>query len=175
MEVRSMLRSKKVFSSLLVLSLIFSMMIGTTAFAQESNAQESNTETVAVVDENARANDTIVGPDRNVYYYLGTATRNGATNYPVKVMLRQTISASEGLHIAFYCPNNNRKDLIQGKVIATPVMGGTVQTFSFLNYYNEVSDIDLSQLSGTGLYRINIEVYAIGTSNSGAVYYRTYK
>lgn len=167
-----MLKSKKFFSSLLVLSLIFSMMIGTTAFAQESNTE---TEAVVVEDENARASSTIVGPDGNVYSYLGTATRNGAYNYPVEAMLRQTISASDRWRIAFYCPNNNRRDLIQGKVTATPVLGGTVQTFSFLNYYNEVSVIDLSQLSGSGLYRINIKVDAIGTSNSGDVYYRVYK
>lgn len=167
-----MLKSKKFFSSLLVLSLVFSMMIGTTAFAQESNTE---TEIVAVDNENARASSTIVGPDGNVYNYLGTATRNGAYNYPVEAMLRQTIGASDGWHIVFYCPNNNRKDLVQGKVTATPVLGGTVQNFSFLNFYNEVSDIDLSQLSGTGLYRINIKVDAIGTSNSGEVYYRVYK
>lgn len=172
MEVRVMLKSKKILSSLLILSLVFSMMIGTTAFAQESNTE---TETVAVEAENARASSTIVGPDGNVYTYLGTATRNGANNYPIEVMLRQTIRASDGWHIAFYCPNNNRRDLIQGKVTATPVMGGTVQTYSFLNYYNEISNIDLSQLPGVDLYRIKIRADAIGTSNRCDVYYRVYR
>lgn len=172
MEVKGMSKSKRFLGSLLVLSLVFSMMMGTTVFAKEGNAEEV---TIAVDNESTRASSTIVGPDGNVYNYLGTATRNGAYNYPVEAMLRQTISASDGWHIAFYCPNNNRLDLVQGKVTATPVLGGTVQTFSFLNYSNEISDINLSQLSGTGLYRINIRVDATGTSNSGEVYYRVYQ
>lgn len=160
-----MRKSKKMLSSMLVLSFVFSLMLGTTVFAKEAEA-------AAVTATEARAGDTIVGPDGNVYYYLGTADRQ--SNRPVEAMLSQTIAASDKAHIAFYCPNNGRKDLIQGKVTATPVLGGTVQTYSFINFYNEISVIDLSNLPGVGRYRINITVHAIGTSNKGAVYYRIY-
>lgn len=158
-------KKKRFLSVLFMMTLVFSMMLGTTVFAKEVDTEIGTNE-----ETDTRAANTIVGPDGNVYTYLGTAS-----NSPIQVMLSQTISASDRVHIAFYCPNNNRNDLVQGKVTATPVLGGTVQTFSFLNFNKEVSDIDLSELPGTGKYRINIRVDAIGASNRGDVYYRLYK
>lgn len=167
-----MLKFKKNLCLMFALLFAFSMLSGTTVFARDI---DTKAETIAVGNKNARASSTVVGPDGNLYSYIGTATRNGAKNYPVDVLLRQTIKGSDRWHIAFYCPNNNRMDLIQGKVTVTPVLGGTVQTFSFLNYANEISNIDLSKLSGVGSYKINIRVDAIGTSNRGEVNYRLYK
>lgn len=165
-----MKRSRVFLNLMIMMTLVFSMMLGATAFAKETNA---GTEVMAVETADTRASSTIVGPDGYVYQYLGTASRSN--NRPIEVMLNQTITASDGVHIVFYCPNNNRTDLVQGKVTVTPVLGGTVQTFSFINFYKEVSDIDLSELSGTGRYRIEIKVDAIGTSNKADVYYRVYQ
>lgn len=164
-----MLKSKKLLRLSVVLTLIFTMLFGTTAFAKEASAVAS------IETSSASASSTIVGPDGYTYTYLGTATRNGATNHPVEGHYTQLITASQKVHIVFYCPNNNRKDLVQGEVEAIPMMGGTVEKYSFLNYSNEVSDINLSNLPGTGPYRIDFSIYAIGTSNSGAVYYRVYQ
>lgn len=165
-----MRKGKRFLSALVIMTFVFSMMLGTTAFAKEIDAADEN---AAVETADARASSTIVGPDGYVYQYLGTADRQNSR--PIEAMLRQTISASDGVHIVFYCPNKNGNDLVQGKVTAIPVFGGTVQTFSFLNFYNEVSDINLSNLSGTGKYRIEIRVDAVGTSNKGDVYYRAYQ
>lgn len=163
-----MRKGKRFLSVLVIMTLMFSMMLSTTAFAKEVD-EEIETATVKATDIGVAS--TIVGPDGNVYQYLGTAIRGNS----LEVMLSKTYSASDGVHIAFYCPNNKRTDLVQGKVTATPVLGGTVQTFSFINYYNEISDIDLSELSGTVKYMIKIRVEAIGTSNKGNVYYRVYQ
>ncbi|MDE6847018.1 MAG: hypothetical protein K2J99_14825 [Lachnospiraceae bacterium] len=165
-----MIQRKKFMSTLMVLTLVLSMMIGTTAFAKEDVPYGD-----AVSVETMAAASTIVGPDGNTYTYLGTATRNGADNNPVEAVLRQTIVASAGYHVVFYCPNNNRRDLIQGTLTASPVMGGTVESFSFTNYGNEIYDIDLSNLPGSGPYVLRVKAYAYGTSNQGRVYYRVYQ
>lgn len=162
---------RKMLSKLLVVSFVLSMLMGMTAFAAECDGKLiSSTESEVIA-----ASSTVVGPDGNIYSYLGTATRNGAINNPVTASLSTTITASDNYHIVFYCPNNNRMDLIQGKVTAIPVLGGTSQNYSFINNYNEISTINLSNLPGSGRYRVNITVNAIGTSNRGDVYYRIYQ
>ena len=152
----------KFIGAMLAIVLAFTIASGGSAFAMEIGGDQPL----------VAASSTIVGPDGNVYTYLGTATRNGATNHPVTATLATTVTASDNYHIKFYCPNNNKKDLVQGTITATPVSSGSTQTYSFLNYFNELADIDLSTLSGTGYYQISISVYAIGSSNQGDVYFR---
>lgn len=161
-----MMKRKKALKMVVVMTMVLTMMFGTTVSAKE------NVETVPVEAAGVNASSTIVGPDGNTYTYLGTATRNGSTNYPVEGLLSQLITASGKYHLYFYCPNNNRRDLVQGTVTATPMSGGTVETFTFTNYSKEIIEIDLSNLKGDGLYRIKYSIYAYGTSNSGKVYYR---
>lgn len=117
----------------------------------------------------ALAASTITAPDGKTYTLLGTVTRG----YTLTASLNSTITASDNYQLKFYCPNNDRKDLVQGTVTASPILGGgTQQTYSFINFYNPLSTIDLSTLPGTSRYTINIAIYAIGTSNQGTVYYR---
>ena len=162
-----MKRIKKLWGILLALAVVFAMIPCKSSYAMES-------ESIGIA-SSTKASGTIVAPDGNTYTYLGTATRNGATNNPVSAYLTTPISALDTLHIVFYCPNNNKQDLVQGTVTATPVSSGTTQTYTFMNYYNEIATIDLSNLPGTGQYNITIVINAIGSSNKGDVYYRLYQ
>lgn len=123
---------------------------------------------------NVMAASNITASDGNVYTYLGVAKYVSPYNYPIEGSLNQSITASNNFHLVFYCPNNNRRDLIQGTITAKPVLGGKTQTYSFLNYYNEISDINFSNLNGSGLYNISFKIESIGSSNQATVYYRTY-
>ena len=163
------MKSKRHLSTLLALALVLSTMMGTTAFAKESVTCED-----AVVDEAEQTTAearSIVGPDGNTYENLGTATRA----YPIEALLRRTVTTSDGYHIVFYCPNNNKKDLVQGTLTASPVLGGLVEEFPFTNFGNEIRDIDLSNLSNNGPYILRVKAYVYGTSNKCDVYYRTYQ
>lgn len=163
------MKNKRNMSALLVLTLILSTMIRTTSFAKENAPCEAVT--VVEAEETTVAASTIVGPDGNTYEYLGTATRGNA----IEVLLRRTVTAADKYHIVFYCPNNNRKDLVQGTLTASPVLGGTVEEFSFTNFANEIRDIDLSNLPSNGPYVLRVKAYVYGTSNKCDVYYRTYQ
>ena len=149
-----MVNVKRKFSLVLVFAMVVSILYGTST--------------------NAIAASTITASDGNTYTYLGVAKYAPPYNYPVEGSLNQSISASDKVHLAFYCPNNNRRDLVQGTVTATPVLGGTAQTYSFLNYYNEIADINLSTLNGSGLYNISYKIESIGSSNQATIYYRIY-
>lgn len=160
-----MKRVKKFLGVLLALAIVLAIAPCKYAYAMES-----------IGDEFAlNASSTIVGPDGEIYTFLGTATRNGAINNPISAYLPVPVSAADGVYIVFYCPNDNKKDLVQGNVTATPVLSGTTQTYSFMNYYNELATINLSNLPGSGQYNITITINAIGSSNKGDVYYRLHQ
>lgn len=159
---------KKIFKGMVISTLIFCMTC-IPVFASEKPLElklDSTTKSQEV--SSAVAASTITAPDGKTYTLLGTVTRN----YPLKASFNSTVTASDNVQLKFYCPNNNRLDLVQGKVEALPFLGGTVQTYSFINYYDPLSTIDLSTLPKTDRYRISMVIYAIGTSNQGTVYYR---
>ncbi|MGC6176757.1 hypothetical protein [Lacrimispora sp. 38-1] len=159
---------KKFLKGLVISTLIFCMTC-IPVFASEKTLEvkpDSTTKNKEV--SSAVGASTITAPDGKTYTLLGTVTRG----YTLKASLTSTVTASDNVQLKFYCPNNNRKDLIQGTVTAIPVLGGTQQTYSFMNFYDPLSTTDLSTLSGTSRYRIEIAIYAIGTSNQGTVYYR---
>lgn len=156
-------------STLLVLSMILSMMIGKTSYAKENVSGVD----VAVVetDQVAAATSTIVGPDGKTYTYLGTATDDN----PLDVLLQQTIGGvSDYYYIAFYCPNNNGIDLIDVSLIASPVLGGTVVKYEFTNIRNEIYNINSFEPMRNGSYKLRVKAYAYGASKQGSVYYRIY-
>ena len=121
----------------------------------------------------ANAASTITGPDGNTYTYIGDAKYVSPTNKPLTFSLNG-IKASNNVHIVFYCPNNSRHDLAQGTAVATPVSNGTTKNYSFINYFDEINEMDFSTLSGTGTYNISFQVDSIGTSGKVSVYYRIY-
>lgn len=149
-----MAKIKRKFSLVLVFAMVVSILYGTST--------------------NARAASTIIASDGNIYTYLGVAKYVPPYNYPIEGSLNQSIAASDNFHLVFYCPNNNRRDLVQGTVTAKPVLGGKAQTYSFLNYYDEIADINFSTLNGSGLYNISFKIESIGSSNQATVYYRIY-
>lgn len=159
---------KKFLKGLVISTLIFCMTCIPVLASEKPLEVKPDSTTKNQEVSSAVAASTITAPDGKTYTLLGTVTRG----YTLKASLTSTVTASDNVQLKFYCPNNNRKDLIQGTVTAIPVLGGTQQTYSFMNFYDPLSTTDLSTLSGTSRYRIEIAIYAIGTSNQGTVYYR---
>lgn len=162
----------KTFVKVMVINALIFCFASMPVFASEKQTvlKTDITELSQVMSPTAAAS-TITAPDGKTYTLLGTV-RRGTT---LKTMLRSTVRASDNVQLKFYCPNNNKNDLVQGNVSAVPIFGGTAITFSFMNYYDPLSTIDLSTLTGTTPYRIEISINATGTSNQGTVYYRTEK
>lgn len=160
---------KKFLSILTLFALIFTLS-SSTVFASEKPLEvKPNFTSKSQEVSSTLAASTITAPDGKTYTLLGTITRGNT----LTTFLSSTYSGSDNYQLKFYCPNNDRKDLVQGTVKATPFLGsGKQQTYSFMNFYDPLSTIDLSTLPGTTRYRINISVYATGTSNQGTVYYR---
>ena len=160
---------KKFFRGLVTSTLIFCMTCMPVFASEKPLEVKPNFTTKNQEVSSTLAASTITAPDGKTYTLLGTVTRG----YTLKASLNTTVSASDNYQLKFYCPNNGRKDLVQGTVTATPFLSsGTQQTYSFMNFYDPLSTIDLSTLPGTIQYRINIAIYAIGTSDQGTVYYR---
>lgn len=164
-----MKKRKKYLSVLLMLALIMSLITETAVYAQEDNAE--SVELSICNDNSSLASSYEIGPDGNVYYYVGTAV----TGNRLEVNLSQTIRTSEGWYIGIYCPNNNGRDLVDGTVLLTPVSGGSPTSSYFINDYYQVANINLNFLNADGLHRITIKASAVGDSGSVRVYYRLYQ
>lgn len=139
----------KLFRSVLLSVILASAICTTPVYAQENN-------TVTI---ESQVKET-------TWSVAGNVTRSPKTFH------LGTMYVSSNSKLYFFIPKNNNKDLVQGTVNMVPMTsgGGTSTSFSFANYATEYPVVEFGSLK-PGAYMIIVDAYAVGTSQSGTIFY----
>ena len=139
-----------------VLGIILSFLVTANLFCFPVSAAEYKQENIL-----SQASITSVSG----YEYAGTIYRYGGTNVSCG---RVTLVGASKIYIKF--PRNGNLDLYQGTVTFRKL--GKVVTKQVTNMSKEVWTFDKNSV-GEGIWSVNVNGYAIGTSQKCQVWYKT--
>lgn len=92
------------------------------------------------------------------------------TRYPSGERRLGTVSLNNTSKIILNMPNNNKRDLMQGKIRLVPTGSGQTKSYEFMNSYNENWTIELSDIS-SGVYTVYLNPVVYGMSDKATFNY----